>query len=62
MEWKKASPANLCDMRDKDGERCASAAQPYMLSLIGYPAGHYCKQHKREMVRVYEDARNPCQL
>lgn len=62
MVWKKASLADLCDMRDKNGERCASAAQPYSLTLAGYPAGHYCKSHKREMTRVYEDARNPCEL
>ena len=56
MEWKKASPANLCDMRDKDGERCASAAQPYSLTLAGYPAGHYCQHHKKEMAAAYSGA------
>lgn len=57
MVWKKASHADLCDMRDKDGERCASAAQPYLLTLAGYPAGHFCKMHKREMAKIYESAR-----
>ena len=56
MEWKKANLSSLCDMRDKDGERCASAAQPYSLTLAGYPAGHYCKQHKRDMAAAYSGA------
>ena len=62
MVWKKASAANLCDMRDEDGERCASGAQPYLLSLAGYPAGHYCKAHRREMTGIYENARNSCDV
>ena len=56
MVWKKASLADLCDMRDKDGERCASAAQPYSLTLAGYPAGHYCQHHKKEMAAAYSGA------
>lgn len=56
MEWKKANLSDLCDMRDENGERCASAAQPYSLHLIGYPAGHYCKSHRKEMTSIYNGA------
>lgn len=56
MEWRKASLADLCDMRNEDNERCASAAQPYSLSLAGYPAGHYCKHCKKKMTEVYNGA------
>ena len=56
MVWKKASLADLCDMRDKNGERCASAEQPYSLTLAGYPAGHYCQHHKKEMAAAYSGA------
>ena len=56
MIWKKASLADLCDYRNEDNERCASAAQPYSLTLAGYPAGHYCQHHKKEMAAAYSGA------
>ena len=62
MIWKKASLADLCDYRDDNNERCASAAQPYLLTLVDHPAGHFCKSHRRELTRIWDDARNARQL
>lgn len=58
MIWKKVDLSRLCDYFDEDGERCASAAQPQQMTLIGYPAMVACKQHRRELTRIWDDARS----
>lgn len=58
MEWKKVDLSRLCDYHDENGERCASAAQPQQMTLIGYPAMVACKSHRRELTRIWDDARD----
>lgn len=60
--WRKVDGSRLCDMLDDEGQRCASGQQPQQLALAGYPAGVFCKMHRREMNGVYENARNSCDV